>query len=76
MEVLSEEYTESAFFQAIGDLVAEISFELQKSIRSSKLKTEEDEENNKNIKEEDYLQTVFEFNKVNLSASIDTLDKK
>ena len=134
LEVLSEEYTESAAYQAIGNLVVEISFELQKSIRSNKLKRKEDEEKNKKIKEEmfklkpettdfqkteqqivqsimdnepfllqkktknnyvepkpekideieneydknkkDYLQTAFEFNKVDLSTAKDTLKKK
>ena len=52
LEVLSEEYTESAAYQAIGNLVVEISFELQKSIRSNKLKREEDKEKNKKKKEE------------------------
>ena len=43
-EVLSKEYELSAVFETIGDLSGEINLNLQKAIRSNKLKREEDEE--------------------------------
>ena len=54
MEVLSSEYESSAVSDAIGDLTAEINLNLQKAIRSNKLKREEDEEKNKKIAKEIY----------------------
>ena len=50
LEVLSDEYEQAAVYTAISDLTAEISTNLQKAIRSSKLKRELEEEKNKKIK--------------------------
>ena len=44
LQVLSEGHTEhTAKFREIGDLIAEINFEIQKAIPSNKLKREDDE---------------------------------
>ena len=50
MEVLSNEYDQAAVYDVISHLTAEISTNLQKAIRSYKLKGEEDEEKNEKKK--------------------------
>ena len=57
LQVLSEEHIDHvSLFDSISNLTAEINLEIQKTIRSRKLKREKDEQNFKNIRD-----TLYKF---------------